>query len=817
MSAAVGDLRSALRALVHAPRHVVLTVLCLALGLGANATMFGVADALFFRAPALVDDPRRVVRVYFGQRVPGAGDITTDLVSYPAYRDIRDGTRSFELVAAYRTTLVSEGYGGAAAKLRTSLVTSTYFRLLRAQPALGRFFSADEGSVGGTPVAVISSALWHGRFGASPGALGEPLHIAGRAYAIIGVAPRGFTGIDLEPVEVWLPLEVAADELIMPGWITRRGGMALSLIGRLKPGVTRAQAEADVTAAHRHGFEGWPEADPSARAELASLLRERGPKRSDEAKVAVWLAGVSIAVLLIAGVNVANLLLVRALRRRREFALRLSLGATRARVARLLIFETVLLVLGGAVVAVAVASAGGRVMHALLLSQDAPRDYVSFPRLGTFTVLAALGVAFLISLPPVWAVARADLTRALRGGAREGTPGRMAGRSVLLVGQVALTVVLLIGAGLFVVSLRNVRALDLGFDPGPVLVVDIDFPGITARRANSALEDALYHRLEEAVSALPGVTSVATSTSIPFGFASGISAAVPGRASEAASREPALLIVASEGYLRTVGLRLRDGRWFARPDYDLGAPVAVVNETMARTYWPGGRAIGQCILAGHPQQCRTVIGVVADTRQTKLHEEYRPQLYLPDVRDVGLRAKLPSMLLVRSPRPRSVAAALRRTVQMMDPLMPYVTVRPLSELIAPKVLPWRLGATVFSIFGVLALTLAVVGLYGTMSYAVSERTHEIGVRIALGAQRADILRLVLRRGLIITAAGIMLGVVAALLGGRAIAGLLFDVSARDLSILGAAGSAVTFATLAASYLPAARATRVDPVEALRAE
>ena len=816
MHALLRDIATSLRALSRAKRYAFLTVACIALGLGANATMFGVADTLFFRAPAGVRDAGRVVRVYFEFNAPGAGQMTSDLVSYPLYTAFRDETKSFESVAAYQSTIVSEGHGEHADKLRAALVSASYFHLLGVSSATGRLWGASEATAVAAPVAVISDGLWQRRFGGSSTAIGQRLRIAEREYTVVGVMPRGFTGVDLEPVDVWLPIEVAANDLIFGNYLARPGHMAIALLGRLRQGVARGAADADATIVYRSFMRTLRDADSTDRAVTSPLLRELGPKETEQAKVSVWLFGVAIAVLLIAGVNCTNLMLLRALRRRRELAVRISLGASPAQVARLLLLESTLLAMAGAAAAIALAIAGNNVFRALLLPGDAPANFVDVPRLVVFTVVVALVAGALISLLPIWAVVRGDFTRDLRSGARAGNAVRSPARTALMVSQIALTTVLLIGAGLFAKSLGNVRAADLGFDREGVLAVNIDFPGMSARPSAMPAAETLYPRMIAAVRAIPGVSSVAVTTSVPFQYLSAIAVSIPGRDQKALPEGSAMLTVASEGYLRTIGLRLKAGRWFETADYGTGGATIVVNETMARSFWPNEPAIGQCLVAG-PPGCRTVIGVVADTRRTALREKPRAQVYISDISDPVANARLPRTILVRSAHPRAVASAVRRAVQGADPSLPFVTVRTLAELVEPQLRPWELGTTVFVLFGSLALMLSAVGLYGTMSYAVSERTHEIGVRVALGARGGHVLRLLVGRGLLVTFAGILAGIGAALWSGPRMAAVLFGTDARDTGVYVIAAVTLTIAAAAACYSPARRAMKVDPIRALKHE
>lgn len=807
------DVRAAGRSLLRSPRHVLLTAGCLALGLGVNAVMFGVMDALFLRPPAGVRDPSRVVRVYFNRSPRPGTRIIEDRTSFPIFTDIRRDAGGLRQAAAYYPTTVSEGSGRDAMKLRASLVTGDYFSLLGVLPSTGRALLPADSRPGSAGVAVISDALWRRRFGAKASAMGQTLLIAEHEYRIVGVASREFTGVDLDPIDVWLPLELSASDLIYPGYLDQRGAWAVSILGRLGPGITPRQTEAEATRAFLNGDRTFAGYDSTANVTIGPLLRDLGPKPSDQAKVSKWLAGVALAVLLIACVNCASLMLLRTVRRQRELALRSALGATRLRLVRAMVLEHIGLALVGAVAAAGVASVATRVLGTLLLPDGAPVGALSLPRLFAFTLIVALGAGLLSGLPALRYVSRRDLTSMLASGARAGGR-RGSGQNALLVVQIGLTVLLLVGTGLFVASLRNVRALDMGFRPSGVVAATIDFSGMTARMsASAASPDLVYRRFEDAIRALPGVQSVAFSSSIPFGDVSGTRISVPGRDPVTLPNRPVFLIVASQNYLSTIGLQLVGGRWFEQTDYGSGAQNAVINESMARIYWPGESAIGKCLVAGEPQ-CRRIVGIVRDTRQMNLREDPRGQLYVPDINDPHISARLPRTLVVRTTRGVNIAADVRRAIQSVNPTSAFVSVQPVEALVAPKVRPWNLGATMFTLFGMLALTLAAVGLYGSVSYAVTERTHEIGVRMALGATGARILRLVVVRGLIVIVAGVALGSGAAVWLAPRVEDLLFGIHARNPATFGFAISVVIVAALTACVAPVRRATRVDPLEVL---
>lgn len=813
MNRLIQESRDVFRSLLRSRRFFVLASGCLALGLGANAVMFGVVDAYFLRAPALVRDPDQIVRLYFDRysRVTGRG--LSDLASYLVLTDIRDAVPNATTAASY-LTFVSEGSGASAAKLRAALVTQEYLGLLGVAPAIGRSFQAEDAHVGADPVAILSDHVWRSRFSARPRALGEHLLIAGRRFSIIGVMPREFIGIELEPVDVWLPLEVAASDLIGQGYTTRRGAWAISLLARLGPGVSQASFEAAATQAYRTGLSQIVRVESWDRVVTGPLVRERGPRASDQARVSAWLGGLSVAVLIIACLNTAALMAVRALRRQPEFAVRMALGASPVRLLRVLIMEALGISLVSAVAAVAIAGLATGALRGLLLPQNAPLTLVSYARVFGFTLLLGLGVGLGVSVP-LSRIVTGDFMKLLRVAPAGRMLSRSPARFMALVGQIALTMAVLTAAGLFARSLLNARALDLGFEPDGVLAINIDFAGMAARGRRDKPPDELYRRLEDAVRTVPGVTSASVATGMPFQYMTGGLVSIPGRDSTTLPKLPVAMINASEGHLRTLGLRLRAGRWFGLGDYGSGAGSAVINETMAKIFWPGASPLGQCIVTIGEPHCRYVVGIVADTRRSNLHEQPIAQLYMPEARNPALMSHVPRTLLVKSSKPGAVKSAVRHAVHSVDATLAYVSVQEVNELIAPKLLPWRLGARMLAAFGALALLLTALGLYGNVNWMVAERAHELGVRLALGASRAHILRVTLTRTLLVVAVGVGLGSGMVFLGAGYLEPLLFDVSPRAVGFLAAATTVVGLVSLAACYSPLRRATRLDPLEVLR--
>ena len=801
------DLRYALRTFARSPALVAAAVVCLALGIGANATIFGVVDTLLFRPPPQVQDPERIVRLYFRRRLPPFGTNTSSITGYPLYTLIRESARSFDALAAYTySQKASLGRGVDARRVRVVLASASYFPLLGVRPALGRFYLADEDRPDGPAVVVLGYGFWRASFQNDSGILGRQLQLGRSSYTVVGVAPERFTGVNLENVDAWVPLTTATPELMGPGSLNR-GSYFLQIIGRLGPG-GREAAEREATLAFR-AEDVYSGGDSNAVALLGPVQHARGPELSQNARVSMWLTAVSVIVLLVACANVANLLLARALQRQREIAVRLALGAARLRLARQLVTESVLLALAGGVAALLVTLWVGPVIRAFLLPDIPALASAVDGRVLLFTGGVALLTGFLAGLVPALQVGRADLTPALKAGAGEGRYRRSRLRSALLVGQVALTVTLIVGAGLFARSLRNVAGQDFGFDPAHTLLATMDLRAAGYRPAQiNQLNLQMLARLE----GLPGVEAAAATIG-HFGWATASSVSVPGRDSipQLKAGGPYYQRVTA-GYFAAMGTPVH-GRAFTPADR--GSPVAIVNETMARLLWPGESAIGKCFLVGSDKRCAGIIGVVPDARRFNAVEDASMHFYVPFTDD---SSEFITALVVRARgRPQDLVAPVRAALQQTAANLPYAAVTPLADLVAPSIRPWRLGTTMFGVFAGLALVLAAVGLYGVLSYTVAQRSHEIGIRMAMGARRGNVLGLMVGQGVKIAALGAGIGAVAALAGGRVLSSLLYGVSPRDpLVLLGAAVIPVVVAAIA-SYVPARRAAKVDPVVALRYE
>ncbi len=818
------DVRYALRQLRRAPAFSAALALTFALGIGANATMFEILDRLLFRPPAYMPDADRVGRVYL-RRPRGDGTERIDNnISYLRYTELRDHTRAFAVTAAiYQDDQRIVGSGDNAEALAVGLVSASFWSLFDARPELGRFFTVDEDRVpNGSPVVVLGDGDWQSHLGGERSVLGRQLRVGGRQYTIIGVTPKGFHGIWATATAAYVPITAGGFDMTGNERYHLEHNMSwLEMIARLKPGVTPEAANAELTRAYRQSRVDAaatrersplsPQSLALTRGEFAPLPMDRGPKRSASAKVATWLAGVAAVVLLIACANVANLLIARGIRRRREIAVRVALGVGRGRLVAQLLTESVVIAVLGGVLGLALAHWGGGAIRRVLLP-DVDWSFVPIfdPRVMLFTTAVVLFTGFLTGLAPAVHAVRADVNASLKAGEREGGGNRSRLRSGLLVAQAALSVVLLVGAALFVRSLHNVQKVDLGWDPDRLLHVRLELRGTGTTEEQ---ERAIMQRALDRVRAMPGVSSVSTLVSVPFWMTWSEDVFVPGMDSSERQRTYVMNPVGDD-YFQTMGTRLLRGRAVGSSDPRDGPKVAVISEAMGKLLWKGKDPIGQCFRIGaDTAPCSEVVGIAENMKFGDLGDDESMQMYVP-----ATQSRTTGGIIVRTPGdPRAIAQPLRREVQQLLPGMGYASVKPLTSVLDPVIRQWRLGATMFTIFGALAMLLAAVGLYGVIAYDVAQRMREMGVRVALGAQAADIRRLVLWQGIRVTALGVTVGAIVAFVTVRYVEKLLFDTPAHDPVAFGAAVGTILLVAVVASLIPARRATRVDPVVALRTE
>ncbi len=820
------DAAIAVRQIRRSPGFTFLVVVTLAIGIGANATMAGAVDRLLFRPPPGVHAPQDVVRVLVdGHSATGRARVTPGL-NYPAYLDIQRSTSGFSGVAGYGAFVLPFGEGIESSPVHAWVVSSNFFRVLGIDAAVGRLFDdADQSPasnvIGGAPVAILGYDFWRTQFGGRRTALGRSVRVGSLTYVVVGVAPPGFTGAETAAPDVYLPVTVAAAELMPPGLLTSRGAPWFNVIGRLRPGVTPAIAEQEASAAWLQG-NGYFAGDSSSHLVAASIIPGRGPDAPRVVHVALWLAAVSSIVLLIACANVANLLLGRAVVRRRETAVRLALGASRGRLARQLLVEGMVLAGLGAAGAVWLAALGGGLLrHAF--TEIGVGTFVDLHVLG-FTAGIALLTGVLMGLAPMLQAAVPNLTSGLRAGG-PGAIGRGGrARSVLVTIQAALCLVLLVGAGVFVLSMRHVNELDLGLDVAHTLAVRFD---LNALGLPHPAAQAVLDRMAANVRAIPGVTRVAFAAGEPYQGGYAVSPETPERGETPTMRRAWEGQVASEiavdsGFFRTVGATSLRGRDFASADRR-GAPrVAIIDAPVASLLWPGEDAIGRCMLLPHwhdpaSRECVTVVGVLNGFWKRDILNRGAFLVYVP-IAQSRVTPRWPSGLFVHSENvTASTRAAIRRAVQGAQPQLRAVTVNTMADVLEPQFHTWRAAAAMFALFGGVALTISVIGLYGVVAFNAAQRSMELAVRIALGARPRHVFVTVGWNGLRAVIGGLAAGGIVVVAVHRAIDPLLFRVSAGDPAIILMGGAVLILVWFFATLIPTVRVLRRSPAAVLRAE
>jgi len=814
------DLRYAVRGLRRERAFAIAVVLTLGFGLGATSAMFGIVDRLLLRPPAHVTDPGTVARVYYTNYFDWRGGLVTQSsTSYPDFLTLRDHARSLSRVAAYFPSSASLGHGAEAQLVRRVGATGEYFHLLGISAQLGSMFGPDADALpSGQPVAVIGDGFWRRAYGADRSVIGRSIELDGVRHTIVGVAPEGFSGVDLTDVDVWVPLSTIGAASIGDGWADAAGWRWIRIVARMTPGYTRGQGSAEATSLYRAALEQRGRPDSTAGVTLGSVIAARGPDGSGsgatEARISLWLAGVALLVLVIACANAANLLLARAIRRRKEIGVRVALGVGRGRLVRLLLVESLVLAVAGGVVGLALARWGGGLMRAFLLPDVAWSENAFDGRLLTAAGALVALVAIATGLAPALHALSHDVAEHLRTGTREGTGQRARWRAALVLVQATLSVVLLIGAGLFVRSLRNVEAVDVGFDAARVLLVDLNLKDV-----DTEARDDLYRQARDRVSRLPVVESASVGNTAPFWSSMSTDLHVPGLDSIPMSSDGGPYVNGvTPDFFATMGTRIVRGRGFLESDDFRSERVAVVSQTMAQRIWPDRDPLGKCMLVGADTvPCSTVVGVAQDAKRQSLTDDAPiMQYYVPlDQRqtDESMRT-----LFVRiHGDPQTALGAVRREIQSVAADLPYPTIRYLSQAIEGDLRPWKLGATLFGVFGLLALALAGLGLYSVVAYTVAQRRHEMGVRVALGARGSDVARLVLTDTLAVIGVGLTVGVATALAVGRWVEPMLFRVSPGDPGVLAVVIVTLLTVGVVASMVPARRAAGVSPAEVLKAE
>ena len=806
------DLRFGLRLLLKKPGFTLIAVLTMALGIGANTAIFSVVNAVLLN-PLPFPEPERLIRIY-GHFLATSQDNMR--ASVPEFTDYRQQTTSFEEIAGYDDLSANlTPQAGEPERVEALVVTPELFSVLRVTPFAGRVFLPEEAQEGHDDVVLISHGLWRRRFGADSTIVGQTVIVNGRNHTIIGIMPEGFSFP--QRTELWKPLWFPADQYDQQ----RRGNRGVEVIGRLKQGVSLAAAQsemdhlaAQLTQQYPRNYEsrGW-------KIGVVSLLDDRvGEVR----KGLLVLLGAVAFVMLIACANVANLSLTRGTARRQEIAVRLALGASRGRITRQLLIESVMLAFGGGMAGLLLASWGAGLLLRLA-PDDLPRihEVRVDGRVLAFTFLVSLVTGLLFGLIPALASSNPDLNETLKEGGRggTGTAKRQRFRSAFVITEIALALVLLAGAGLMLKSFWRLQRVDPGFNPEGVLTMRMLLPFETYQK--SAQRGAFYQRVLESIKSAPGVEAVSATSGVPLTQA-GSSGTISG---ENSAVGPSDLPVEAEwrwvtpDYFKAMGTTLISGRDFTETD-GAGAPlVAVIDESFAQRYYPDEDPLGKRIKRGRLDSTRpwlTIIGVVRNVHSRRLDATSGVQVYFPFYQD-PTAYNMSLVIRTNMADPLSLSGTVRAAIQSLDNNQPVYDVFSLRQIVGDSMAQRRFAMLLMSIFAAVALVLAAVGIYGVMSYSVVQRTHEMGIRIALGAQTKDVLKLVIRQGMTITVIGLGVGLAAALALTRLLETLLFGISATDWVTYIEIAALLTAVALIACYLPAYRASRVDPMIALRQE
>jgi putative ABC transport system permease protein len=815
METLLQDIRYGLRVLLKSPGFSAVAIITLALGIGGNTAMFSIVHSVLLKPLPFPNSERLISVNETDSRRPGL----PDTFSYPDFFDYRAQNRTFEGMATYRDASFNLTGVGQPQHLDGQVVSSDFFSVLGVKPALGRGFRREEEQAGRW-VVVVSHQLWQSKFGSDPNIVGRTITLDNRSYTVIGVAPAGFEfPVEYPAPQLWGSMARDAD----PGGGTpatapeNRGAHFLSVIGRLKPGVTLAQAQTETDLIARRLAHQYPDSNTrrAVTVLIPQLQRMVGNVRS---ALLVLLAAVGF-VLLIACANVANLLLAQASKRQREITVRAALGAPRRRLVRQLLTESLLLGVAGGGLGLGLAS---WILVAIVHFESGNIPRLEHEGLNlivlAFTALVSIVASLLFGLAPAWQTARTDLAETLREGGRGAAGAAHSNRlrSGLVIAETAIGVVLLVGAGLLLRSFQQLIRVDPHFNPHYLLALDVNLP---SSRYNDQQTVLFYDQLLAKLRALPGVDAASAAWPLPFsGNDAVISFEIQGRPSPPGQHPFAALAVVSPGYFHTLGIALLRGREFNLRDDAKSPPVVIVSQNFARQYFPNQNPIGQHMRPGIGDEkapMREIVGVVADIKHDSLSDDFDPRYYLPYSQ--GMFGPQPSIVLRSAGNPVAQLDAVSNAIHGMDKELAVFNVHTMDEMMSNSANQPRFNAFLFSLFAAVALLLTAIGLYGVMAYSVVQKTHEIGIRMALGADPSDLLRMVLQRAVVLVGAGLGVGIAIGLGVTRFLASMLFAVHPLDWPTYAAVAAVLMGVGLLAGYVPARRASRVDPMVALRYE
>jgi putative ABC transport system permease protein len=808
MDSLLRDLKFSARSLLKHPGFTAVAVLTLAIGIGANTTIFSTVDALILH-PFSFPNQERLVVVWEENRAVG---IRRGSVAPGNFTDWRDQNQVFDELIAIQQKNFDISDGARPERFPGYGVTTGFFDALGVKAVQGRTFLTEESQPGRDQVVVLKHSFWQQHFASDPAIVGKTISLNQKQFTVVGVMSPDFN-YPYNSGEMWTPLAFNQEEQ------KDRGNHSLRVIGLLKSGVSLSQAQSAMRGIGQRAQQQFPETNAGRDVSVVTLTDDA--VRGARTGVPI-LMGAVVFVLLIACANVANLLLVRAASRSREIAVRLALGSSRARLIRQAFTESALIGLMGGILGLLVS-----IWSIAALARGIPEGFSKFipgwNRLGiNLTVLAfTFGLSMLAGvvagLAPVWHSTRTNLNDALKAGGRSDSSGASHNRlkSVLIVSEVALSLVLLIGAGLMVRSFVEMMRADLGIKSQNVLALQVSLPRESYKEDSKKV--ALYEQLLDRVAALPGVAKVGGVNIVPFSSNDTSSTfQIAGRTPFPQGHEPdASVRIATPAYFESIGTALRRGRLFTEQDDAKSPRVILVNEAFANKFLPGENPIGQRLnFGGDEKQTTEIVGVVADVKNDDLDEAPDPTAYLPYLQNVRLNMNL---VIRGNQDPTPLATAVRSEVQALDPNLPVSNIKTVGEMISERISPKRLMTYILAVFGLIALLLASVGIYGVMSYAVAQRTQEIGVRMALGAQAGDVLKLVIKNGMTMALIGVAIGLAGAFALTRLLANLLFNVAPTDLVTFAFVTGALIAVALFACFVPARRATKVDPLVALRYE